>query len=207
MSVHAGGGGGGLREVRKKSAVLWLFFTDGFPYVLLLSNPPECQDWGKRDGGVKPILAIPGFWELFFRQPLPYSTTVQRPSQRVLLRYMLSSNINPKGSGCQWILQKSSLRQIKSALCLQSYFHSYYFIKHRKNYKTALWMKGFIERKALLKERLYWKKGFLERNGLLKKGQNSENLVEVLKIHGLRLCNDCRQRLCNSTSWMLAEVM
>ena len=27
---------GGLREVRKRSAVLWLFFRDGFPYSLLL---------------------------------------------------------------------------------------------------------------------------------------------------------------------------
>ena len=36
----------------------------------LSSNPPECQDWGK-GGGVKPILAMPGFWERLLRPPLP----------------------------------------------------------------------------------------------------------------------------------------
>ena len=39
-------------------------------YALLSSNPPECQDWGK-GGGVKPILAMPGFSLLLLQQPLP----------------------------------------------------------------------------------------------------------------------------------------
>ena len=37
--------------------------------------------------------------------------------------------------------------------------------KHRKNCETSLWAKkGFIESKALLKERLHWKKCFVENN-------------------------------------------
>ena len=38
-------------------------------YVLLPSNPPECQDWGKGGGG-KPIWTIPSFWEFGEEQPL-----------------------------------------------------------------------------------------------------------------------------------------
>ena len=37
----------------------------------LSRNPPVCQDWGV-GGGVKPILAMPGFWKLWVQQPLPY---------------------------------------------------------------------------------------------------------------------------------------
>ena len=36
----------------------------------LSRNPPECQDWGA-GGGVKPILAMPGFSRVFVRPPLP----------------------------------------------------------------------------------------------------------------------------------------
>ena len=39
-------------------------------YALLSSNPPECQDWGK-GGGIKPILAMPGFSRRLFRHSLP----------------------------------------------------------------------------------------------------------------------------------------
>ena len=51
------------------------------------------------------------------------------------------------------------------------------FLKHPKNWETAQWgreilygKKGFIERKASLKERFYSKKCFIERKALLKKG-------------------------------------
>ena len=44
---------------------------------------------------------------------------------------------------------------------------------------------GFIERKALLKERLYWKKGTIERKALLKERVNwnkFQNLVQIPKF-------------------------
>ena len=60
-------------------------------------------------------------------------------------------------------------------------------MKHPKNWETALWgkvrlywKKGFIERKALLKERLYWKKGLIETNSKI--WSKFQNLVQVLKF-------------------------
>ena len=60
-------------------------------------------------------------------------------------------------------------------------------VKHPKNWETALWgkvrlywKKGFIERKALLKERLYWKKGLIETNSKI--WSKFQNLVQVLKF-------------------------
>ena len=41
-------------------------------FCRLSSNLPECQEWG---GGVKPILAMPGFWELFIQPQFPNTTS------------------------------------------------------------------------------------------------------------------------------------
>ena len=51
---------------RCKTASKWTKLTKLTHF--LSRNPPVCQDWGV---GVKPILAMPGFWTLWLLQSLP----------------------------------------------------------------------------------------------------------------------------------------
>ena len=71
-------------------------------YALLSSNPPECQDWGKGGGGVKPILAMPRFSRRLFCPPLPYQLSIT----------LVSMDVTPLGPNLvTWPSEVSSTRK------------------------------------------------------------------------------------------------
>ena len=66
-------------------------FFGGFVAVSqkLYQCSPECQDWG----GVKPILAMPRFWELLDWQPLPFDCSLVKLMINVIWSYQLDQGL------------------------------------------------------------------------------------------------------------------